>query len=135
MNTAFWQKKKKKSRGLIPFKNTIWHGKEGLFSDSNRETKALVGIFVAFIALGQTLEDKQLHGPCASSALKIFLFVVNSFKNLKSLSFIMRIQDPIFSFLKGKKEPEWWEILCKSHFILGCCLSSPLLLCWHLQPL
>ena len=38
----FGKKKKKKSRGLIPFKNTIWHGKEGLFSDSNRETKALV---------------------------------------------------------------------------------------------
>lgn len=128
-------KKKKRVRGLIPFKNTIWHGKEGLFSNSNRETKTLVAIFVAFMALGQTLEDNQFHGPCASSTLKIFLFVVKNFKNLKSLSFIMRIQDPVFSFLKGKKEPKWWEILCKSCLILSCCLSSPVLLCWHLQPL
>lgn len=81
MTNAFWQKKKKKSRGLIPFKNTIWHGKEGLFSDSNRETKTLVGIFVAFVALGQTLEDNQFHGPCASSALKV-LFMAKNFKTL-----------------------------------------------------
>lgn len=60
-----------------------------------------MGIFVGFYGLGQTLED-VLRGPCASSALKIFLFVVKNFKNLKSLSFVGGFKTQ-FLFLKRKK--------------------------------
>lgn len=92
----------------------------------DREAESQLGIFVAFMAVWQTLEYNPLRGPRAGAALKPLLLtkkILNSPRSRVS----SRGPKTHFCISEKEKEAKWWDVLCKSYFILNS-LSSPWLL-------